>query len=173
MSQSQQPTNAPLLPEDRIELSRIIKFETEHIWVEPVCDFFKVSYRNATRTIQSDHFLASEWIKKSSDLLFFDKRRRFLLTKKGFVRWIQLINPNTVDPELKDKLIQFQVFVFDHLYGAAEQQLEEANLYAEINAKRSERLKLAREIRQAEAKLNRIFAAKYGQQQLQLEGGKP
>lgn len=84
-----------------------------------------------------------------------------------------MINPNTVTPELKEKFIKFQILVFDHVYGAAEQQLEEANLYAEINTKRSERLRLAREIRQAEAKLNRIFAAKYGQQQLQLEGGQP
>jgi hypothetical protein len=175
MSQSQQPTNAPLLPEDRIELSRIIKVQDseQSIWITPVCEFFKIGYDHHRKLIKNDPILQSIQRKKADYLTFGDQRQRILLPKLGFIRWIQLINPNTVTPELKEKFIKFQILVFDHVYGAAEQQLEEANLYAEINTKRSERLRLAREIRQAEAKLNRIFAAKYGQQQLQLEGGQP
>ena len=168
---SNQDTNqnhSPLLAEVRTELSQIIKVEIEHIWVEPVCEFFKISYRNATRTIQNDHFLQSEWTKKSSDLLFLDKRSRFLLTKKGFIRWIQLINPNTVAPELREKFIGFQTFVFYHIYGAAEHQRREAELFKSIAAKKEQRKRLADEIRRDQAALNHIYATKYGQLQLDM-----
>lgn len=163
-----QNTAAPQLSEDNLELSKLITFETDLIWVEPVCNFFEISYRNATRSIQNDHFLASHCTKKSSDLLFSDKRSRFLLTKQGFIRWIQIVNPNTVRPDLREKFVKFQVLVFDYLYGAAEQQAEEAKLYAEIQEKTALRKALATDVRKAQQRLNRILCVKYGQLELPM-----
>lgn len=168
MSQSKQTSNAPLPADGGIELSQIIRYEIEHIWVEPVCDFFKISYRNATRTIQNDPLLSSQWTKKSSELMFFDNRRRFLLTKLGFLRWIQIINANTVEPELREKFIQFQVLVFDYVYGKVENSEKERELYASIKRKRELKKQLTDEIRRETLQLNQIYATKYGQLQLDI-----
>jgi hypothetical protein len=112
--------------------------------------------------------LQSIQIKKSDYLAFGDNRQRILLPKVGFIRWIQLINPNTVAPELRDKFIGFQTFVFDHIYGAAEQQRRIAELFKSIAAKREQRKRLADEIRREQAALNHIYATKYGQLQLDM-----
>lgn len=95
----------------------IIYDENNYIFIQPLCDFFEINYKNQQRFIQNDQILKSEGIKKSHSLMFNDNYKRAALTKKGFVRWIQLLNPNIVKSELREKLIQYQCFIFDYIYG--------------------------------------------------------
>ena len=70
--------------------NQTVKYEQEYIWLKPVCDFFKINYENQTRKIKNDPILANQSTKKSNSLMFGDKYPRILLTKKGFIRWVQL-----------------------------------------------------------------------------------
>ncbi len=88
----------------------------EYIAVKPLCDFFGISYKRAAERIRNDEILKNEWTKMSSETLFGDNRERFCVTKKGFVRWIQLINAGIIGHELRSKFIEFQSNVFDYLY---------------------------------------------------------
>jgi len=82
-------------------------------------EFFGISYEHAFRRIKKDEILKTETIKKSCEIIFGDKRERVCLTKKGFIRWIQLLNGTLVRPELQAALIEYQRFIFDYLYGDA------------------------------------------------------
>jgi hypothetical protein len=97
----------------------VVYDENSSIFVQPFCDFFGINVQNQLRMIQNDTILSSQGIKKSSDFIFNDKRQRMCLTKKGFIRWIQLINPNIVKAEVREKLIMYQSMVFDFIYGEA------------------------------------------------------
>lgn len=170
---SNQDTNqnhSPLLAEVRTELSQIIKVEDSEqaIWITPVCNFFKISYDSHRRLILEDPILSSILLKKANYSAFGDNRQRLLLPKFGFIRWIQLINPKTIDSELKDKFIKFQMLIFEYLYGEESQQKKEAELFKSIAAKKEQRKRLADEIRKEQAALNHIYATKYGQLQLEM-----
>lgn len=97
-----------------------VKQENEFIYIKPVCDFFQINYENQTRKIKNDVILINQSTKKSNSLMFGDNYPRILLSKKGFIRWIQLINPNTIIESLRQKFVKFQELVFDFLYGSAE-----------------------------------------------------
>jgi len=116
----------------------IISDENNHIFVQPLCDFFGISNQNQSRIIKTDPILSKEWTKKSNEFLFGDKHSRNCLSKKGFLRWIQLISPNIVKQELKEKLIEYQVLVFDYIYGShlipnLKRQYEIDNRLKELN----------------------------------------
>lgn len=156
--QEQQPNNAPLPAEDGKELSQIIKVENEEqaIWITPVCSFFKISYENHRKLIKSDPILQSIQIKKSDYLAFGDNRQRILLPKLGFIRWIQLINPNTVDPELREKFKQFQVDVFKIAYSASEKRTEHAALYKEYIALKQQAAATSSRLRAVKKELDTV-----------------
>ena len=43
------------------------------------------------------------WTKKSTDFGVVGQNGQVLLTKKGFIKWIQLLNPQLVQLSLRDK----------------------------------------------------------------------
>jgi len=96
----------------------VIFNENDCIFVQPLCDFFKINEQNQYRNIKKDPILQNQWTKKSDELLFGDNYPRFCLTKKGFIRWIQIINPNTINPNLYKQFISYQILVFDYIYGS-------------------------------------------------------
>lgn len=168
MSNTLQTSNAPLPADGGIELSQIIRYEIEHIWVSPVCEFFGIDVQNQQKLIYNDPILSSKYEKNHNYLMFGDNRKRVLLSKVGFIRWIQLINPKIVRPELREKFIKFQVLVFDYVYGKVENSEKERELYASIKRKRELKKQLTDEIRRETLQLNQIYAIKYGQLQLDI-----
>ena len=96
--------------------NQTVRFQKRNIWVQPVCDFFGIDYKHQVKKISQDSILKDETVKDSNSELFGDKYQRILLTQKGFIRWIQLINANTVVEELREKFEQFQRFIFDFLF---------------------------------------------------------
>lgn len=99
-----------------------VKYDGTLIWIKPICDFFNINYENQTRVIKSDKILSNQSTKKSSSLLFGDNYRRVLLTKKGYVRWIQILNPNLVKEELREKFEYYQEVIFDFIFGSIEEK---------------------------------------------------
>jgi len=121
-----------------LALSKTIFKRDDGVFVEPVCDFFGVSFRNQQRKIAKDPICQSDSTKKYDELFFKDKRLRLCIGKRGFIRWVQFVNVQLVRKELQDLFVQYQIAVFDYLYYGDEfktAQLEDIRTYAEnINA---------------------------------------
>lgn len=99
-----------------------IKFGGDQIFIKPFCDFFEISYNHQTKVIREDKILSTSTRKNIDMLLFGDKKARITLSPRGFIRWIQLINPRTVPVSLQDKLEVYQNFIFDFMYGNWEER---------------------------------------------------
>lgn len=105
--------------------------ESRLIWVRPVCDFFQIDVRNQHRKIKSDPVLGKLVEKSTPDLGRIDENGRILLSKKGFLRWIQIINPNIIPEELKGNFIRFQELLADYFYGSVSEESQISSLVAE------------------------------------------
>lgn len=110
-----------------------VKTDGDEVFIRPVCDFFKIDYDNQVVRIKNDPILSIQTGKKPFEMLFGDNRPRVFLSKKGFIRWIQLINPKTLPQEMREKFIQYQTGIFDFFYGTAEQESEIRHLISEKN----------------------------------------
>lgn len=152
-----------------------VQYSGQNIWIKPVCEFFEISLQNQQRKIKNDSILGKLWIKKSADLSEnenleaksaqdlgeIDSNGRILLSKKGFVRWIQIINPNTVADHLLDKFSFYQEFVFDYLYGSVHDEKQITNHYARL--RKLERLysKIGSEIKREKNLVSKLLGARY------------
>lgn len=129
-----------------------VQYQNELIWVKPVCDFFNLHDKNQYQKIKKDPILgnlvgknhpdSSEnenlRTKNRPDLGMIDANGRILLSRKGFIRWVQIINANTVDESLRDRFVKYQELVFDYLYGSLEEEKETKLHYQRL--KKLERL---------------------------------
>jgi len=105
----------------------------DFVFIEPVCDFFRISYINQKRRIADDPICQTGSTKKYSELIFGDKRRRLCVDKRAFLRWIQIISVSIIHPNLRELFQEYQVAVFDYLYQGLEArqiQLEDIRNYA-------------------------------------------
>lgn len=101
--------------------SDTIQNENGLIWITSVCDFFNLHVKNQYSKIKKDPILGklvgknrpdstqNEILvgKNMPDFGVIDNNGRILLTRKGFLRWIQIINPNTLHEELREKFIMY------------------------------------------------------------------
>ena len=129
--------------------SDTIKNENGLIWITPVCDFFNLHVKNQYSKIKKDPILgklvgknrpdlaqnenlvgktSTDLVKNedlvgkiSTDIGEIDNNGRIFLTRKGFLRWIQIINPNTLHKELREKFILYQEMISDFLFGSMEE----------------------------------------------------
>lgn len=122
----------------------IFIYEKRGIWIKPFCDFFGLDVRNQHKKIKNDPILKNLVEKNTPDFGDVDKNGRILLTKKGFIRWIQIINPNIVNPDLRQSFILFQEKVFDFIYGS----IDEKEIIATKNQRLEKLKKLEKKIKQ-------------------------
>ncbi len=111
----------------------VLQTEDEYIFVEPVCKFFGINYRNQLERISRDKICQKDMRKNSSFSIFGNNFQRVCLGKRGFIRWIQIINAEIVRSELRELFQKYQVAVFDYLYQGVEArqtQLEDIRNYA-------------------------------------------
>lgn len=139
-------------------------YDQSYIWIKPVCDFFGINYENQTRKISSDAILANQSTKKSNSLIFGDNYLRVLLTKKGFIRWIQLINANTIADNLREQFIKYQSLVFDFLYGSFEENEAIRVEYARNKKLKRLSIKIQNEIRISNQKIQSFMDGRFLQQ---------
>lgn len=139
-------------------------YDQSYIWIKPVCDFFGINYENQTRKISSDAILANQSTKKSNSLIFGDNYLRVLLTKKGFIRWIQLINANTIADNLREQFIKYQSLVFDFLYGSFEENEAIRVEYARNKKLKRLSIKIQNEIRISNQRIQSFMDGRFLQQ---------
>lgn len=151
------------------KLKNTIIQENEHIWIKPICDFFELSYKNCRRNINDDLILSNQSTKMPNESLFGDKRSRITLTKKGFIRWIQLVSANDVRSDLQDQFRQYQSLVFDFLYGSVQQNRQTKVLYARFSKLKRLKKKINRELRSIQKQLESRWDRRYLQGTFQFE----
>lgn len=139
-------------------------YDQSYIWIKPVCDFFGINYENQTRKISSDAILANQSTKKSNSLIFGDNYLRVLLTKKGFIRWIQLINANTIADNLREQFIKYQSLVFDFLYGSFEENEAIRVEYARNKKLKRLSIRIQNEIRISNQRIQSFMDGRFLQQ---------
>lgn len=133
------------------EISLIMKQSNNgNYFVKPFCDFFKIDFDNQVKRIKNDMICQTDTGKNTDKLLFGDEIPRLTLSKRSFVRWIQLINPQILQVSLRDKFIQFQANIFEYIYSGTSNKLQFLEdmqaINAEANRLRSERGKLGKQI---------------------------
>ncbi len=139
-----------------------IKYSGEDIFIKPLCDFFKIEYDNQLRNIKNDPILQTSAGKNPSMLLFGDDRPRVTLSKRGFLRWIQLINPRLVPENLREKLTDYQAQIFDYLFRSSEDLSDIQRMSAQLLEKRSRYSALGNEIQNDQKTLNELIYARLG-----------
>lgn len=152
-----------------VMFQKTIKYNRDNIWLKPLCDFFDISYKWQVEVVKKDHILTTMVRKNSSETTFGDKRGRILLPKKGFIRWIQLINPAIIREDLQDSFKNFQTLVFDYLYGSAEEKELIRHEYNRLHKLKKLYSKLGNEIKQSEKSLNFMLNNHYNQLRLPYE----
>lgn len=146
--------------------NRTIKTDDEYIFVKPLCDFFQIDYENQVDKIRNDAILSLQSVKKPNEKLFGENRPRICLSKKGFIRWIQLINPKTLPEKLQVLFMEYQTDIFDFFYGTAQEENEIRKLMEE-NQKIDEQLKELSTMKRNKRKA--LEAALYGRYQYALD----
>ena len=135
--------------------------ENDQIYVKPLCDFFKIDYQNQVERIRKDTILANSYGKNRNKMLFGDNYPRVSLDKKGFIRWIQLINPSILPEDLRESFIKYQALIFDFFYGSAEQENTIQKLVGRSQYLDEQLRELARQKRQVRKHLTQALNERY------------
>lgn len=146
-----------------------VKYSGEEIFIKPFCDFFEINYQNQCRFIKKDVILQTSWIKKSDKLLFGDERERLTLSKVGFMRWIQLINPQIVHVSLREKLKEYQSFIFEFFLGNIKSEDKTKLAYSRLNKLKRLQSRIKAEINKSEKEIEGYLCSKFGQIKLELK----
>jgi hypothetical protein len=127
------------------------KLGDDTIFVKPICEFFELAYDNQVINIKNDRILSTSTGKKPCKTMFGDNYPRLYLSKKGFVRWVQIINPNVIAPHLKEKFEQYQELLFDYIYGSIENEREMKRTVIRLNKLEKLYSKIGLEIKKEKA----------------------
>ncbi len=100
---------------------------------KPLCDFFGLDWSNQQKMLKNDILLAQLMVKKPSTGIDGKTYEMIHFTKKGFLRWVQLINYNIVKEELRNDFIDYQLQIFDFLFESHEQQYKMQVEYKRMN----------------------------------------
>jgi len=138
-----------------------VKYTDELIFIMPVCDFFGINYQNQCRAISKDPILKEESSKRADPNIFGDNHERFALSKKGFMRWIQRLNSQTVKKELYDRLIEYQRLVSDFLFGSAEKDNSFRETYSKLQDLKRQKVKITAEIKTCKKNIDYYLKYRY------------
>lgn len=145
-----------------------VKYSGDHIFVKPFCDFFQIDYDNQLKRIYNDEICKTSAGKNTDKLIFGDKKERVTLSKVGFMRWIQLINPQIVQVSLREKLKEYQIMIFEFLLGKIQLEDKTQLAYARLNKLKRLQTKIKAEIKKSENQIEGYLASKFGQLELKL-----
>ncbi len=132
------------------------------IFIKPLCDFFHIDYDNQVKRIGKDPILKNQTSKKTDKSLFGDKIPRLAVSKRGFVRWIQIINPQIVQVSLRKKFIDYQIRIFDYLYSSSiERDDQAAKDYVRLLKLKKLYSVIGNEIQRVDRNFKEYLAGKY------------
>jgi hypothetical protein len=113
--------------------------------------------KNQYIRIKNDPILGDLYGKNSTDLGKIDTNGRIFLSKKGFIRWIQTVNMNTVDESLRANFATFQNMIFDFLYGSSELHTAIKHLRNEVSNLKATYSEAGRQIQLKEKELKELL----------------
>lgn len=87
----------------------------------------------------------------------------FCLTKRGFIRWIDRINPQNVAENLRENFIRFQILVDDYLYGSSQENEQMRLNYTRLKKLRQLYAKIGREIQRVDTEVKCFLDNRYVQ----------
>lgn len=146
-----------------------VKYSGEVIFVKPFCDFFQIDYDNQCRIINNSTLLKKSAGKNTSTFIFGDNFKRITLSKKGFISWILQINPQIIQVNLKEKLLQYQELIFDYMYGSILNEEKTKIMYARLKKLRCLKSKIASEINRCENHVEAYLKGKFIQPELDFK----
>ncbi len=132
-----------------------------NIAVKPFCTFFGLNFQNQVERIKRDPVLNQLYGNFRTVGADFKQREMFCLTKRGFIRWIDRINPQNVAENLRENFIRFQILIDDYLYGS-EQDNEQMRLnYTRLKKLRQLYAKVGREIQRVDTEVKCFLDNRY------------
>ncbi|MGL4630468.1 MAG: phage antirepressor N-terminal domain-containing protein [Leadbetterella sp.] len=143
--------------------STVVMDSTMVISAKPLCDFFGLDWSNQQKLFKNDPHLAQLMVKKPSVAEDGKTREMIHFTKKGFLRWVQLINPNTVRDNLKEKFLNYQMLIFDYLYGSMEEQAKMQRDYLRMRELEDTIKNCKEELKEIKSNVGLFLDARYGQ----------
>ena len=138
-----------------------VKEENNIIWIKPLCDFFQINVQNQHRKLKNDAVFGKLWTKKSADFGEIDKNGRIMLTKKGFLRWIQIINPNLISDDLREKFTEYQEKVSDYLFGTMEEHEAISATMQQLNDWKTRYSEAGNMVKQKQKELQELLNQRY------------
>jgi hypothetical protein len=94
-------------------------------------------------------------------LLFGDNYPRVSLNKKGFLRWIQILNTNIISEELRPAFFTYQELIYDYLLGSAEEQKRIGDLNSKLQVLKSEYGRIGSEVKATQKALFEALNSRY------------
>lgn len=135
--------------------------EKEMIWVKPLCDFFQIDTKYQYQRIKNDAVLGKLVGKNRPDLGRIDDNGRIFLTQKGFLRWVQTINANTINDQLRDMFILYQSLIFDFFHGSAEERAHISRVNKEIQEWKQVYSEAGNMVRKKQSELTELLNHRY------------
>jgi hypothetical protein len=160
-------TQAPIKGTDMALMSAIQYADEEFIFVKPMCEFFGINYKNQVERLSKDQIIKTQVGKKRHELIFGDKSEHLMVSKAGFLRWVQIINPSIVRPEMRKKFEKFQELSFDFLYGGNIQKDQYINYlkaqWEELGSLRKDYSALGNQIQKKRFHIERVMGMAIGE----------
>lgn len=138
-----------------------VKFIDDKIAVKPFCEFFGLDFQNQTERIKRDPILNQLYGNFRTVAQDLKQREMFCLTKRGFIRWIDRLNPQNVAENLREKFIQFQLLIDEYLNGSEEEKLMIGQLNAKLQELKAEYGRLGAEVKATQKALFEALNNRY------------
>lgn len=155
-----------------------VKFADEdHIFVKPVCEYFGIKYKHQATKFSEDLILKRESRKFSHVPTFGDHQRHLAVTKRGFIRWVQLTNSSICHPSVAEKFEQFQLLIFDILYSGSiikDQYIQYVKKeMKELDELRKEYGRQGNEIKKKKYHIEKVMGMEFGEWKEMVEIAEP
>lgn len=146
-----------------------VKYNGDHIFVKPFCDFFQIDYLNQRKNINNNPLLQRFASKKKSPDIFGDERERVCLSKQGFITWILQINPQLVEFSLRERLYEYQSLIFDFMFGSINREKEIRTKYNRLKKLKRLKITITEEIKKCEREISNYLDDRFIQHRLNFD----
>ncbi|MEN6355358.1 MAG: hypothetical protein ABFD02_18075 [Bacteroidales bacterium] len=164
---------------DLTVLHSAVKFSQnpDYIFVKPMCDFFGLNYDAQVKRMKKDAFLRNCTSKLTDEFVFGDRVEHLAVTKEGFLRWSQIINPSQIDVRKRKKFEIFQSSVIPFLYGSniiKDQYIQYLKKeMKDLEDLRKEYGRQGNEIKKKKYHIEKVMGMEYGEWKEMVETAEP
>lgn len=140
-----------------------VRLIDSNIAIKPFCTFFGLNFQNQMERIKRDPVLNQLYGNFHTTGADNKQYSMFCLSKRGFIRWIDRINPQNVAENLRGNFIRFQILVDDYLYGSSQENEQMRLNYTRLKKLRQLYAKIGREIQRVDTEVKYFLDNRYVQ----------